>query len=188
MRPAAAFALALSISPVLSGCAAQIAGGGGVVASEERGVQGMWSGSASGAYVGRGHSVRAGGELTGRHEHGYGTSWHLGVQAGYVKNPEPDDHVGGSVYAEFGTPIRDGLLFPERSFYVGTTGEMLFWLYGDRDVTDINSAPWLLVQRPELVLMMRTRLHRDGDAPGNPLTWDNTIGLGLRLRLITEYF
>jgi len=172
----------------LCGCAAQIAGGGGVVASQERHTQGMWSGSASGAYVGRGHSPRFGAELTGRHEYDYGTSWHAGIQGGYVKNPEPDHHVGGSVYAEVGTPIRHGALFPDGSLYVGTTGEMLFWLYGDRDVTEVNSAPWLLVQRPELVLMFRTRLHWDRDMPGKPLTWDNTLGLGLRLRLISEYF
>lgn len=180
--------VALMMLP-LSGCAAQMAGSAGLTGLSERGVKPLWTGSASGAYVGRNHAGRGGLELSGRHELDHGTTWQIGAQGGYIRNPEPDQTIGGSVYAELGTPLRDGALFPHGSFYVGTTGELLIGLYGKRDVAEVNTAPWLLVQRPELVILGRVRMQRDADGgPDVSYSLDGTLGVGLRLRMISEYF
>jgi hypothetical protein len=184
----AALALALGTT----GCASQLAGGaGGSLANDVRADHPFWSGAASGALMfGKSHVGTIGAELRGRHEYDYGTSWSAGLQGGWAFNPEPGTPVGVSVHADVGTPLRDGALFPSGSVYWGATGELLVWLAGERELDEINSSPWLLVRKPELVLFHQTRVHHDFGRPGLPdgTTVDMQGGIGLRLRLVTEYF
>ena len=173
------------------GCAAQMATGAGGGHSEVRGRNASFIGTASGSVIPPGVEwLRAGMELTGRHEFDYGTTWTVGLDGGYNAHPSPTRPVGWSIYASIGTPLRGDTLFPNGSLYSGVSGEMLIWLYGDRDVRDINSAPWLLVQRPELVILGRGRAYFDrfGRNTKYKRTIDGHLGVGLRLRLISEYF
>jgi hypothetical protein len=175
-----------------SGCAAQLAAATGVSVSEERPTHVMWQGSASGSYIGSGAvGPRFGAELTGRHEYDDGTRWSAGVQAGVIQNPSESQPVGGGAHVDFGTPLTEPALFPDGDFYAGATGELIFWLGGQRGPNELNAAPWLLVSQPELVLRAQVRGHHhfdDDPAIGHLWTLDANGGVAMRIRFITEYF
>lgn len=175
-----------------AGCAAQLAAGAGASFAEERPPHVMWQGSASASFIGTGAvEPRLGAELSGRHEYGDGTRWGAGVQGGFICNPNESRRVGGSLYIDFGTPLTEPAVFPDGDFYAGATGEVIYWLGGQRGPNELNAAPWLLVSQPELVFrgQLRSHHHFDDDAAvGHVWTIDVNGGVGMRIRFLTEYF
>ncbi len=175
-----------------SGCAAQLAAGAGVSVSEERPTHAMWQGSASASFIGTGSvEPRFGAELSGRHEYADGTRWSAGLQAGVIKNPSESQRLGGSAYVDLGTPLTEPALFPDGDLYAGATGELIYWLGGQRGPNELNAAPWLLVSQPELVFRVQLRSHHhfdDDPTVGHVWTFDANGGVGMRIRFLTEYF
>lgn len=182
---------AAALGLLSTGCAAQLDTGGGVTVPEKRDVHAMWTGTAS-AHVhllGPGHNWRVGMEVAQRSEYEYGSTWTSGMQLGYIYNPDPGRGVGGSVYADFGSTLRDSGMFNDGELYAGASGELILWLFGERDAADINASPWLLVRKPEVVIFGRSRVYRGYDEAADEYTIDQdyTGGLGLRMRLLSDF-
>ena len=184
-------ALAALGAAAAAGCAAQFQAGGGVAIPEGRDPALVSVSDVSAGYVGKEHSFRGGAELGERSELRHGSSWDLGVQLGYVRNPEPSAPIGGSIYGSFGTPLRQSTFFADGELYWGVGAELQFWLRGGRGPEDLNAGQWLLVRKPELFIFGRARFHRLSEDPiagDDSITSDVILGTGLQLRAISDLF
>lgn len=121
-------------------------------------------------------------ELESRAEADVGASWNSGLMFGWGVNPAAiGGRLGWEAYAEIGTPL-DQTLFQDGDLYMGLALGVPIRLGPARQVADLNESTWILMQRIELVPLLRARLAYDA-GPGHAQQWSPEISLGLSLRV-----
>jgi hypothetical protein len=133
--------------------------------------------------------ILIGAELQGRAEEGVGARWTGGLRAGYGRSSEPvPGSFGWELFADFGTPLGEGGLFPRWSSYAGATAAGTIWLSRRHEDADLNASSWFLKRAIELVPYLRGRAHFDHfDASPMKTRLDVGGGVVLRLRVMNDF-
>jgi hypothetical protein len=179
---------ALVLALLASGCGADLGVLGGVVPRDGHVVAaGRLAASTKLGTPANERGFLLGMQLESRAEAQVGSSWNSGVMLGWGDGPAAiDGRVGWEAYAEFGTPLHQ-TLFQSGNLYAGLALALPIRLGSPRHVVDMNESTWVLMQRVELVPLLRARVFRD-NAPGHAVEWqpERSLGLSVRLRVFSD--
>jgi hypothetical protein len=132
--------------------------------------------------------VLLGAELESRSEANVGSRWEAGAMAGWGSGPAAlGGRLGIEAYAQLGTPLH-ATLFDRGDLYGGATIALPLFLGSARHVEDLNRSTMVMSRRFELVPMLRTRFHRGHNDTAHTCHVDVTLGLALRLRMVSDLF
>ena len=131
------------------------------------------------------HGALIGIELESHAEEDVGSSWNAGLMLGYGNGPAAiDGRVGWELYGEFGTPLRQ-TVFEHGDLYSGLSFALPIRVGAPRHVADTNESTWVLMQRLEVVPLVRTRLYRDRRTEAD-VRFELSLGLSVRLRVFSD--
>jgi hypothetical protein len=132
--------------------------------------------------------VLLGVELGSRAEAKVGARWEGGLMLGWGSGPAAlGGRVGLEAFGELGTPLRSTLL-AHGDFYAGAALGVPLYLGSARQVQDLNRSTAFVTRRFELMPMLRTRVQRGHAAAGHTVDLDVSLGLMMRLRMISDLF
>jgi hypothetical protein len=169
------------------GCGADLGAGGGLEARSGAAVgYGRIAASTKLGTPTNDHGLLVGGSLESRAQEGLGARYDIGLMLGWGTGPAA---IGGrwglETFLEFGTPIENAL-FRHGNCFAGAAVATPYHFGTPRQVLDLNDATWIATSRLELVPMLRSRVHFDDASSGFTTKVDVTLGLALRLRIISD--
>jgi hypothetical protein len=175
-----------------SGCVTSLAVHAGPSYAAQRGTHLVWGGQLSTQLQAIGtprSKFLIGFEADARAEVDRGSRWDLGLQIGQSRVPEREPGaLGFEWHVDAGSPLHDFSLFPSGDFYFGATAGLRVWLGPSHQSTDLNTAQWLLMRVPELLVYARYRTHVDSAVIGDDrlIAHDFVLGLGVRFLVLSD--